>query len=270
VDKPASGRTSDESGQHDRNGVVVDRASTLERALVMLEWLADREHGGHSIRAIASATGLSKTTVHRLLESLARRGWVTQTDGERYELGFTALRVGAAVIRHLDDIPAIRPVANALRDATDETVFTTVLDADRLLIVDKFESASAIRFASPVGARSLPHANAAGKALLAHLTAEQLDAYLDRPLDASTPKTVTDPELLRAQLAEIRECGYAVVDEESIVGVFSVGAVVTNYRGEVRAGLSVSGPRERMRSRQAEIEALVQQAAYEASRRLGT
>ena len=206
-----------------RNGAVIDRASTLERALVVLEWLADREHGGHSIRAIASATGLSKTTVHRLLETLGRRGWVTQTDGDRYELGFTALRVGAAVIRHLDDIPAIRPVALNLRDATHETVFTTVLDDDRLLIVDKFESPSAIRFASPIGARSLPHANAAGKALLALLTEEQLEAYLARPLEASTPRTVTDADLLRAQLVEIRARGYAVVDEESIPGVSPLG-----------------------------------------------
>ncbi len=248
---------------------IVARSSTLERALAVLEWLAEREESGHTVRAIAVATGMPKTTVHRLLELLQRRGWVVQAPDDTYDLGLTALRVGAAVIRHLDVVQAIRPIALRLRDETGETVFTTVLDGRSLLIVDKFESPSPIRFARPVGARSIPHANAAGKALLARLSDTDLDHYLAQPLETSTLRTVTDPDVLRRDLRAISACGYAVVDEESLAGVLSIGAVVTDYLGEARAAISVAGPRERMRDRQDGLVQCVLAATDEASRSLG-
>ncbi len=246
-----------------------DRPTTVERALQILEWLAERENGRQSIRTIASATGLTKTTVHRVLESLARRGWVDQDTDGTYSLGSRALRVGSAVLRQIDAVTVIRPIAVRLRDETQETAFITVLDDDMLVIVDKFESPSPIRYARPVGSRGPVHANAAGKALVARLPEAELAAYLARPLAAATPRTITDPDALRRELALVRERGYGTADEESIEGVMSAGAAVIDHTGQAVAGLSVSGPRERFHCHLDAIIAGVVAAARDASWHLG-
>src|SRR5437868_4947801 len=111
-----------------------------------MEWLAERDQADQSIRDIAVSLHMSKTAVHRLLEALAQRGWVVQAADSTYRLGTRVLHVGAAVLRQMDVLGVIRPVALRLRDATHETVFVTVLEDRALLIVDKFESPSALRF----------------------------------------------------------------------------------------------------------------------------
>jgi IclR family acetate operon transcriptional repressor len=241
----------------------------VDRALHILEWLAERQEADQSIRDIAASLQMSKTAVHRLLEALAQRGWVIQGADGTYRLGTRVLHLGAAVLRQMDVLGAIRPVALRLRDATHETVFITVLEDGALLIVDKFESPSALRFARPVGSRSIAHANAAGKALLAALSEQELRAYLVRPLEAATPRTITDEAQLRHELERVRAQGYALNDEEGMVGVMSIGAAVRDHTGAAAAGLSISGPQERMRS---QIERLVDAAlvaAQEASEALG-
>jgi DNA-binding IclR family transcriptional regulator len=241
----------------------------VDRALQILEWMAEGEAGARSIRDIARSLGMSKTAVHRLLDTLAQRRWVVQDEDGSYRLGTRALHVGAAVLRQIDMLGAIRPSALRLRDATHETVFVTVLDAGQLLIVDKFESPSALRFARPVGSRSIAHANAAGKVLLAALPDSELEAYLSRPLDAATPRTITDVAALRAELARVRAQGYALNDEEGILGVVSIGAVVRDHTGAAVAGLSVSGPRDRMHPQMAVLVEALRAAAHEASEALG-
>ncbi|MCC7104655.1 MAG: IclR family transcriptional regulator [Chloroflexi bacterium] len=241
----------------------------VDRALQILEWMAEGEAGARSIRDIARSLGMSKTAVHRLLETLAQRRWVIQDQAGSYRLGTRALHVGAAVLRQIDLLGAIRPSALRLRDATHETVFATVLDVGQLLIVDKFESPSALRFARPIGSRSIAHANAAGKVLLAALPESELEAYLAQPLDAATPRTITDVAALRRELADVRARGYASNDEEGILGVVSLGAAVRDHTGAAVAGLSVSGPRDRMRPQITSLVEALLAAAHEASEALG-
>lgn len=240
-----------------------------DRALLILELLAEPGEADRSIRGIAASLGLTKTTVHRLLETLARRGWVVQRTDGAYRLGARVLHVSTAVLRDIDVLATIRPIAQRIHADTNETVFVTVLDEGTLLIVDKFDSPSPLRLARPVGSRSPVHANAAGKALLALLSERELAELLVEPLRQVTPRTITDPAAIRRELEQVRRQGYAVSDEEGLMGVFSVAAVIRDHTGCGVAGLSIAGPAERMRPRSESCITAVVGAAREASANLG-
>ena len=250
---------------------TVDQSTVLsvDRALMILEWLSERDSGSQSIRMIAESTGLRKSTVHRLLETLAKRGWVVQTVEGSYKLGTKALHISAAVLRQLDVLGTIRPCVMQLRSETAQTAFICVEDNSSLLIVDIFESPSQLRFTRPIGSRSLLHASAAGKALLAQMPPSDLDAYLITPLAQATVETITDPEALRRDLDLVRERGYAVSNNEGYPGIMSFGAVVRNHMNDPVAAISISGPRDEMIRDQESIIDSLRAAANHATAQLG-
>lgn len=251
--------------QNDDQSTIV----AADRALAILEWLSECDGGAQSIRTIADATGLRRSTVHRLLETMARRSWVVKAPEGSYKLGTRALHVGAAVLSQIDVLATIRPLAMQLRGTTAQTVFICVQDASQLLIIDKFESPSQLRFTRPVGSRSLLHASASGKALLAAMAPAQLDAYLAAPLAAATPATITNPERLRADIENVRRRGYAMTDGEGYIGITSFGAAVRDHTGNAVAALSVSGPSAQMEAHRDAIVSALCETAQTAGQLLG-
>jgi DNA-binding IclR family transcriptional regulator len=225
-----------------REAPVPAISQTLDRGLQVLEAVA-QAGDPLTVAGAAASVGLDRTVAHRLIATLAARGYLQRDSSGGYRLGPTCLALASATT---DLRTVARPFLEALRTATGETVHLVVLSGSQVVFIDGIESTRALRVASRTG-RLLPaHATSVGKALLAALPPDRLDAlYGQTDLTAVTARTITDKDALEQQLTAIRARGYATNHGESEDGVGSVGMAVRNPAGEPRAALSVALPLDR-------------------------
>jgi DNA-binding IclR family transcriptional regulator len=152
----------------------------------------------------------------------------------------------------------------------DEAVDLSVFDHHQALYIEMIQSTHTLTIAATVGQRLPAYCTASGKVFLAYLTPAEIDDYLSQSLTSYTKNTVTQPELIRAQLATIREKGYAFDDEEYEVGVRAVAAPIRNQKGKVAAAVSVPCPASRLTlARLPEVAGVLISSTLTISRRLG-
>jgi DNA-binding IclR family transcriptional regulator len=225
-----------------------DSVQSLERAFDLLEALAS---GGElGVTELANRTGLVPSTAHRLLHTLAKRGYVSQsTESGRYLLGYKVVEVASGLERRLERLRVVaRPHLEGIQRATGETVNLVVLDADRVVYVDQVEGSRSVRMFTTVGTSVPAHTTGAGKAMMAAGPPEGAAAlYADRePLERLTAHTLVTLEALEDDFVRIRRRGYAVDNEEHEEGVGCVATPVFDHGGRVCAAISVSGPSARV------------------------
>src|SRR5437762_5621773 len=247
---------------------------SVDRALDLLEALVAAE-GEVAITALATRTGLHVSTVHRLLATLLRRGYVRQNpETSRYYAGAKLATLSEGRSRFGELRLRARPLLRSLTEATRETANLVVLDDLQAVYIETMPSPQVVRLFTAVGNRTPLHATGAGKALLAMLPTPRRDALLERiDLRPDTPRTIVDRPTLRRSLDEVREKGYAIDDEEYDEGVrcVAVGVVGAAVRGAERepsagpaAALSISAPASRLsRQRCAELAPLLRRTAAE-------
>ena len=237
---------------------------SVDRALDLLEALAAAD-GEVAITALAGRTGLHVSTVHRLLATLLRRGYVRQNpDTSRYLAGAKLATLAEGRSRYGEMRLRARPILRALTEATRETANLVVLDDTQAVYIETMPSPQVVRLFTSVGTRVPLHATGAGKALLAALPAPRRDTLLDRlELRGYTARTLVDRPALRRALDEVRERGYSIDDEEFDDGVRCV-AIAVGPVGAPVAALSISAPSNRLsRQRCGEIAPLLRRAAAE-------
>lgn len=214
----------------------------VRRALLLLELLADA--GQLPISELASRSGLSLSTVHRLLATLAERGYVRQDSQRRYLLGTALLPLGEAATRVLGRraLPFLRQLA----ELTGETANLAVLEDDHVVYLAQAPGRHRMRMFTQVGRRVLPHSTAVGKVLLAWHDDAQLRTMIDRlGLPERTPRTITSRAAFSAELGAVRTRGWAVDNEEEELGVRCLAVPVGPGCSAV-AALSVSAPASRL------------------------
>jgi len=241
----------------------------VESALSILETLGTAQP--MSLTELARQLGLGKSSVYRLLVTLALRGYVEKDpDSDRYQLTYRLFAVGSRASEQLGLREVAQPVMHRLGSQTGETVNLGVLDDFRTVSIHLVESAHPLRIHMRIGGVSA-HATATGKILLAALHSKELARLLaGRRLDAITPNTIKNRSVLLAELKRVRQEGYAVDDEECSLGLRCVGAPVRDHQGAVVAALSMVAPCQRLpRERIPAAVAQVQEAAQEVSLRLG-
>lgn len=248
-----------------------DGLSSVGNAARLLKVFLSREES-LGVSELARRLGLAKSTVHRLLTTLAAEGLIEQdaaTGG--YRLGIVVFELGEAVRVHLDLHAAAGPVLAALREQTGESSQVGVLDGTEVVYVDRLESSQSLRLFTETGRRVPVHCTSSGKVLLAHLPDADRAALLARlPLVAHTPHTVTDPDALLAECARHRRRGWAEAVNERELGVASVAAPVRDAAGTVVAAVSIGAPVLRLgAARRRELGAVVAEAGEAISRRLG-
>jgi IclR family KDG regulon transcriptional repressor len=199
------------------------------------------------VSELARRLGIGKSTVHRLLGTLKDEGFVEQnTVTGRYALGLRLLDLGAQAAGRLDLHESASPYVEDLRNRTGETVQIAVLDNHEVVYVERRESPRRLRLFGQIGRRNAAHCTSTGKLLLAFLSPSELDQRLgDRPLEAKTPYTITDPAALRQEFAKIRGRGYSTNVNESEIGIASIAAPIRDATGAVIAAISVAGPLSR-------------------------
>ena len=242
----------------------------LDRAFDILDLLADT--GGATLSQLAEGAQQSPSTVHRILGTLAARGIVeNDPQTQSWTIGRATFRLGSAFMRRSGIVERARPVLRGLMEATGETANLGILNGDAVMFISQVETHETIRAFFPPGTRSALHASGIGKALLAYARPAVVEALLDRPaMQRFTDQTITSPEAMRAELARIRVCGYALDNEERTSGMRCIAAPVFDLTGEAVAGVSVSGPTHRIGAGHVKtLGAAVVEAARQLSEALG-
>lgn len=198
---------------------------------------------------IAQSVNLTTSTTHRSLANLVAHGLVHKDkESNRYSIGPRVLRLAHAATDNLDIAKLATQYLIALRDRTHETSAVHIhTEGPKRLVLTQVESHHALRRTYTEIGRPVPiHEGAPGKVLLAHLPNAVQEAVLSEPLASATPKTITDPDTLREELARVRDDGYAVSIEERVPGVTSLAVPVFDFSTSVVAAISVSGPSSRV------------------------
>lgn len=219
-------------------------SQSLERGLDVLE-VVEAADGEVGVREIGRRLRLSPTIVQRLVTSLARRGYVEKnSDTQRYRLGYRSMVLGASSEHGSDYIVTARRELERLARDHRLNGFVSVLHGGRAVYLLAVQADGPVAIKVDPGSEMPLHSTAAGKVLLASVgDAEARKLLGGGRLAAITPHTMTDPAALVAILAKVRRQRYALVVEENIRGVLSVGAPIVDRHGRVLAALSVAFPK---------------------------
>ena len=206
------------------------------KLLKVLESVSE-EPGIHRLSTVVSATGLSKTTVHRLLSELVSYGYVKRDIAGMYRPA-SKFKILAARVGSTDDTKDIRRLLAQLQAQVGKTVHFALRSGDHAVYVDKVEGPDqSIRMASRPGVVVPLHSTALGKAMLSQLPTGAVRDYARRTgLPPATPKTITDVDQLLADRATVRERGYAIDDEENEPMIRCIAAPIgdsNNHAGAV-------------------------------------
>lgn len=222
---------------------------TLLKGLAIIELLAHSDRP-LSLTEIASALGLVKSNVHRLMQGLAKAHYVIRDeDTLQYSASIKLWELGSAVLLKLDLRRHAEGVMEHLAAAIDETVHLSVLDQCEVVYLHKVESANPIRAYTQIGGRAPAYCVATGKALLAFRSNEHI-LRVTETMKAWTSATITDTADFFAEIARIRQSGFAINRGEWREGVHGVAVPIFDSEGNAIAAIGLSGPGQRFRPRQ--------------------
>lgn len=214
-------------------------------AIQVLEAVAEGQPIGLS--ELSRSLNVPKATVYRSLVTLEELRWLSQADG-LWGLTIHAYAIASRGSRGTRIRDASIGPLNALQLATGETVHLAVPDGREMIVIERLDTAHALRAFLALGSQLPMHASSTGQAYLAAADDTAFEEYIAGTLEARTPATIVDPDALRRMRAETRARGYAINDQGLSAGITSLGAAVTDVGGHVAASISVSGPSSRMAS----------------------
>lgn len=244
----------------------------LRRGLSILDTFSGHQ-GDLGVNEIARLVGMHKSTVSRLCATLENAGYLERdASTNRFRLGARIFQLAGSSSETTDVRVLARPVMLELVDSSRETATLGVREGNDIVTIDVVDGLNYMRMATRVGMRTQLHASAVAKAILAWMPEAEVDALLaDWPMLSLTPNTVTDGTALKAQLAQVRERGFAFDMEELEIGLRCVAAPIRDPDGRVVAGISISGPRHHMTEEALQrFGPLVRVAGEKISARLGT
>ena len=210
------------------------------RLLALLEVIAAQD-GPFSLQSLAEDTGTPKPTLHRMLQQLEGAGWLQREgDGRHYGTGVRQRRMAEQLLLNGSTHGARHAVLRQLVDEVGESCNLTALSGGEVIYLDRVETAAPLRFYLHPGSRVPAHCSASGKLLLAQMTPAQRRRLLGHvPLQAYTPRTLTDLDALEEELRRVRRDGYALDNEEFLPGLLCA-AVRVPAPGGARSNLCVA------------------------------
>lgn len=252
---------------HSNRGI----SQSVARGLAVLDLLADSGED-IGVREIARRLALAPSIAQRLISTLAASGYVEHaSDGQKYRIGYRTFQVGRTFLAKADLRGTSLPELQAMSERDEVNAYLGVLRDNSMVYLEALQSRGPIAIRSAPGSRGDLHSTAFGKALLAQLPDDEVRRLLGpEPLRALTNKTKTSVASLLKELNEVRRTGYAISDQENLLDVFAVGAVIRDASGEAVAAISGALPRNQLdaKSRQ-NLCRIVAGAAERISARLG-
>jgi len=220
--------------------------AALDKGLGILKSLA--KAGETGLTELALATGNAPSTAHRMLTTFQQHGIVEfREESQTWTIGVEAYRIGTSFSQRTNIVLAGRPIMRELMELTGETANLGIADGGEVVFISQVESRHTIRAFYSTGTRGPMHTSGIGKALLAQMPRDQLEEVLRKTgLPTFTPKSISKPDELFTDLERIRQRGWSIDDEERNIGMRCLAAPVWNEFGEAIAGLSISGPTDRL------------------------
>lgn len=201
-----------------------------------------KERDGAGVTELATATDLSKSSVHKHLRSLQKQDFVVK-EGKEYRLGLRYLDLGAYVRKQIPASTEIKHKLQELADESGESAQFAVEERGQTVVIYREVSQGGVYSRGRIGRRFYMHQTAAGKAILSQFSDHWVSRVINRHgLPKATPHTIDDEATLFEELTEVRERGIAFNSEESTEGLRSVAVPITGPEENVLGAFAVAGP----------------------------
>jgi IclR family pca regulon transcriptional regulator len=226
---------------HDAGTRSGEFVQSLERGLAVIRAFGT-DRARMTLSEVAREAALSRASARRFLHTLVELGYVV-TDGRVFALRPQVLELGYAYLSSLSLPEVAQPHLEQLAEDVGESSSVAVLDGADIVYVARVATRRIMSAAIQVGTRFPAAATSMGRAVLAHLPPDESDAFLGAvTLEQLTPHTITDKDLLRAELDRVQDQGWALVDQELEEGLRSIATPLRDRAGRVVAALNVSAP----------------------------
>ncbi len=248
---------------------MTESVRSAERIFDLLEILAEANEP-IGLKELSEETSLSKTTVHRLMQTLCSRNYAEKTKDSKYFLGPRIIELASYHIENLELHTIARPFLADLYSEFKLSVHLGKIIEDKVIYIELMDRMN-LRNKYEDGIGVPAYTSSIGKCLLASLAGSELDEMLyRRPLVKYTPKTITNPADYKQHLRQVRNNGWALDDEEYLTGRRCIGAPIFDFTGTAIACVSVSGNiYELSDARLPLIKAAVMNTAETISKRMG-
>lgn len=221
--------------------MATPRIQSVDRAFSLLSHLA-RNEGVQSLPNIAAGCGLTVATAHRLLATLETLGAVIHTRPGEYRIGLELVELANSASRETLIAAAAEPVMRNITRSLGHTAHIGILDEDCMVTYIAKAGRPSQDVPTRIGSQLEAYCSGLGKVLLAALPANVQHSYLaDGPFVSLTRNTITDPELLRKELEQVAQQGYAVDDGEILETLRCIAVPILGRHGQVIAAISTSG-----------------------------
>jgi IclR family KDG regulon transcriptional repressor len=226
----------------DGSGDKSDSVAAVDKVFTILDAIG--EHGPIGISELSQRLTMSKTTVHRFLQSLKGLGYVVQdAETERYRLTIRLFELGAKGLESVDLVREADIEMQRIAQLTREAVHLGAFDEDSIIYIHKVDADYGLRMQSRIGRRNPLYSTAIGKVLLAGMEPGAVREILSRvEFKRSTRKTLSSVEAVLSILPRVREQGFGEDNEEQEEGLQCMAVPVFDRFGRVIAGLSISFP----------------------------
>lgn len=215
------------------------KASSIRRAIRIIDILARK--GPLGVRALAKEAALPAASVLRILADLAAESVVEQAGGD-WDLSFRLIQLGGLQLDRVEIAKLARPFCNRIAERTGETVNVVVRSGDGAVCIEKVRGATGMQLDWPVGLRGPLYCGGSAKAMLAFMPRQDRDRILAAPLPALTEYTITRPAALERELERIRARGYAIDNQEVVIGIWCCAVPILDRDGHAVAAISITGP----------------------------
>ena len=219
-----------------------DSIQSIDRALDIIEVLS-AESSGLGVTEIASRIHLPKSTTSRIISTLAARGYLSRNAVGNYQIGLKLINAVSCYINSLELQTEARPYVAKITGELGLTCHLGVLDGSEVVYIEKMDVFSNVRLYSQIGVHVHAYSCSLGKCLLSNYSAEEVRHIMSNcRFVRFTDKTLSSMDELIADLDTVRRRGWAIDDEESEIGHRCLGAPIYDYRGDIIAAISASGP----------------------------
>lgn len=247
-----------------------DSVSSVLKVFGILQALSEQKDIG--VTELSQRIMMSKSTVYRFLQTMKTLGYVNQEgETDKYTLSLKLFELGGRALEHQDLIQIADVQMYRLGKLTKETLHLGALDENSVVYLHKIDSEYNLRMYSRIGRRCPLYSTALGKVMMAWLPEEEVRSMLAGvTFERFTEHTLANVDALLAELAQVREQGYAEDNEENENGLRCFGVPIYNRMGRIITGLSLSLPIVRFEERKrAELVSLLHEAAARISAELG-
>lgn len=225
---------------------------------------------GLTAKEIGDKLGYAPSSTFQLIKNLAERDYLLINEKKIYSLGPKLIHLGACTSEYLNINQIAKPILKKIVEKVNETIFLAIMSDKEVVYIDRVDSFRSMWTNVRIGSRKPLHCTALGKAFLTFSNYEKSKEIINQiNLVPHTKNTITDKDMLIEELDKFKSLGYTVDDEELVEGMLCISVPIYDYKKDVVAALSVSGPKERILQNEEIIINSLLSASNEISMKIG-